>query len=142
MKQRGEVALEVGGFVELAGEADGAVRSHADFLAKLAQHGVARVLVGRTAAAGQPPARRVAQLDEDDLAFRRQRERVRAESARPANEPAAASAACAAVSAKRNARSVTDRDRRVGMPARRAPVDGSSNHAPARATVARYGGDG
>jgi len=63
------------------------VGGQSDFLAKLAQHRVARVLVLAPAAAGQAPARRIAQLDQDRLAVRSESERVGAERAWPAHSP-------------------------------------------------------
>jgi hypothetical protein len=86
-QQRGEVVLEVGILFELRGETNGAVRAEPDLLAELAQHGVAGVLIAMPAAAGQAPSARVAELDEDDLVLGRKRERMRAEGARPAEEP-------------------------------------------------------
>ena len=75
-------------FVELGGEANGAVGDHADFFAQLAQHGVARVLAFAAAASGQAPAGRVAEPDEDDAALGSQGEGVGSEGARAAHEPA------------------------------------------------------
>src|SRR6185295_3285478 len=59
-----------------------------DFLAQLAQHGVARVLVRCPPAARQPPAARITQLHQYHAAFGRQGKPVRAERPRPAHEPA------------------------------------------------------
>ena len=87
-QQRGEVALEIDRFLELAGEADAAVRGHSDLLAKLAQTPLLRHLRRLRGRRREAPAGRIAKLDEDQLALRRQRDRVRAERARAAHEPA------------------------------------------------------
>ena len=72
----------------LGGETYCTMRGQADLLAQLAKHRIARIFVRRPAAARQAPARCVAQPDENDLAAGREREGVRAERTRSADEPA------------------------------------------------------
>jgi len=66
------------------------VGKHANLLAELAQNRIFSAFAGMPSAAGKPPARRVAELDQDQIALGRQRVGMRAEGARPANEPAEA----------------------------------------------------
>src|SRR6185369_3950639 len=87
-EQRSKIMLEVGAFVELGGELDFTVRGHPNLLAKFTKHGVARILIFRTAAARQAPSGRVTQPDEDRLTLWGKRQRVRSERPRTPNEPA------------------------------------------------------
>ena len=77
----------IDGSVKLGGQADGPVRGHADFLAKFAQDGFARILFLASSAARQPPAGRIAQLDENDLPLGSESQGMGAEGARAPNEP-------------------------------------------------------
>jgi hypothetical protein len=86
-QKRGDIALEVDGLLEFLGEAHLAMRCHSDLLAKLTKTCILRRFAAMPTAAGNTPTRRVAELYEDELAFWREGERMRAEGSRAANEP-------------------------------------------------------
>lgn len=89
-QERGEIALEVDGFLELGREANAAVTREADLLPKLAQDSFLGALSRVEAAARSAPPRRVTKLYEHELTVWGQRQRMGAEGARAANEPAGA----------------------------------------------------
>lgn len=85
---RGGVPLEIRIFLKLAGKLHLAMRLHADFLAQFAKRSLDRCFALLAAASRQSPSLGITESHEDQSSLGGQRDAVRTEGLRTANEPA------------------------------------------------------